>query len=150
MRLGRHPDSEVHVWLGMLDLSAGPDGPYALAFGNLGADPDADGPQMDERDRVPVHRANRHAEPRVWQRSGERDHTARGRAHVDTRDRPDVHTTVLAALVRIVLGQKPAQDRPVDRPAPGAARRRERERSRHREQHHPCSVANFENHEPAR
>lgn len=85
MRLGRHPDSEVHVRLGVLDLAARANGADALALLERGADPNADGPEMDEGDRVPVLGADGHAAPRVWQRAGERDHAARGCAHVGAR-----------------------------------------------------------------
>lgn len=132
----------------MLDLSARADGADHLTLVDLGADSDADGPEMDERDRVAVLGADRHAEPRARHRAGERDHAARGRAHIGARERPNVHTAVLPALVRIVLGQKPPEDWAVDGPAPGAGRRRESERSHHREQQYRLSVANVENHEP--
>jgi hypothetical protein len=148
VRLSRHPDAEVDVRLGVLDLAARADGADPLALGELGADPDADGPEMEERDRVPVLGANRHAEPCVRQRPSERNHTTRGCAHVSARGRPDVHATVLATPVRIVISQKLAEDWAVDRPAPGPCPRREGERSRHRDQHRRRSVANFENHEP--
>ena len=82
VRLGRHPDSEVNVRLGMLDVSARADGADALALLDRGADPDAHGSEMDEGDRVAVLGADRHAEPRTRQRAGERDHAARGCAHV--------------------------------------------------------------------
>ena len=127
MRLGGHPDSEVDVRLGVLDLAARADGADALALLERGADPDADGPEMDERDRVPVLGANGDAETRTWQRAGERDHAARGCAHVGARERRDVDTAVLSAQVWIVLGEKAPEDRPVDGPAPGAGRRGKRE-----------------------
>jgi len=148
VRLGRHPDSEVHVRLGVLNLAARADGADALALLERGADPNADGPKMDERDRVPVLSADGDAEPRMWQRAGERDHAARGCAHVGARERPDVHTAVLTALVRIVLGEEAPEYRPADGPAPGAGPGGQDE-GRHRcEQQHQHSVANFENHEP--
>ena len=148
MRLGCHPDAEVHVRLGVLDLSARADGADSLALSQFGADPDADRTEMEERDRVPVLGANRHAESSVRHGPGERNHTTRGCAHVGARGRPDVHATVLAAQVRIVISQKPPEDWAVDRPAPRAGPRREGKPSRHRDHHHRRSVANFENHEP--
>jgi hypothetical protein len=148
VRLGRHANAEVHVRLGVLDLSTRTDDAYALALGNLGADADADGSEMEERDRVPVFGANRHAEPRVRQRPGERNHTTRGCAHVGTRGRPDIHATVLAAKVRIVISQETPEDWAVDRPAPGPGPGGEGERSRHCDHDRRRSVANFENHEP--
>lgn len=150
MRLGRHADSEVDVRLGMLDLSARADGADALALLDRSADPDAHGPEMDERDRVAVLGADRHAEPRTRQRAGERDHAARGCAHVGARERPDVHTAVLPAQVRIVLGEKAPEHRAVDGPAPGTGRRCDGEGRHDREQLQGHSVANFANHEPAR
>jgi hypothetical protein len=150
VRLGRHPDAEVHVRLGVLDLSARADGADPLALGDLGTDPDPDGAEMEQCDRVPVHGANRHAKPPVRQRPGERNDTRRGCAHVGPRGRPDVHATVLAAQVRIVISQKPSEDWAADRPAPGTSPGRESERCRHRDQHRRRSVANFENHESAR
>jgi hypothetical protein len=140
----------MDVRLGMLDLSARADGADDLALLDRGADPDAHGPEMDERDRIAVLGADRHAEPGVWQRAGERDHPARRRAHVGARERPDVHTAVLPAQVRIVLGEEAPEHRAVDWPAPGTCRRCEDERRRDREQLQSHSVANFENHEPAR
>jgi hypothetical protein len=88
----------------MLDLSAGADGADALALLDRSTDPNAHGPEMDERDRVAVLGADGHAEPRLWQRAGERDHAARGCAHTAAGERPDVHAAVLPAQVRIVLG----------------------------------------------
>ena len=82
MRLGRDPDSKVHVRLGMLDLSARAYGADDLALLERGADPNADGPEMDERDRVAVLGADRHAEPRTRQQTGERDHAVRRCAHI--------------------------------------------------------------------
>jgi hypothetical protein len=150
VRLGRHPDSKVHIRLGVLDLAARADGADALALLERGADPDADGPEMDERDRVPVLGADGDAEPRMWQRAGEGDHAARGCPHVGARERPDVHTAVLTALVRIVIGEEGPEHWPVDGPAPGAGPGGQDE-GRHRcQQQHQHSVANFENHEPAR
>jgi hypothetical protein len=49
----------------MLDLSARADGADHIALRDLGADSDGDGPEMDERDRVALLGAGRHAEPRV-------------------------------------------------------------------------------------
>ena len=82
MRLGRDSDSEVDVRLGVLDLSARADGADALTLLDRGPDPDAHGPEMDERDRVAVLGADRHAEPRMRQRAGERDHAVRRCAHI--------------------------------------------------------------------
>jgi hypothetical protein len=147
VRLGRHADSEVDVRLGMLDVSARADGSDNLALLDRGADPDTHGPEMDERDRVAVLGANRHAEPRLRQRAGERDHAARGCAHVGARERPDVHTAVLPAQVRIILGEKAPEHRAVDGPAPGSGRRCEDEGRHDREQLQGHSVASFENHE---
>ena len=150
MRLGRHSDSEVDVRLGVLDLSARADGADALALLDRGPDPDAHGPEMDERDRVAVLGADRHAEPRMRQRAGERDDAVRRCAHVGAGDRPDVHAAVLPAQVRIVLGEKALEHRAVDGPAPRPGRRCEDESCHHGEQLQGHSVANFENHEPAR
>jgi hypothetical protein len=148
VRLGRHPNSEVHVRLRVLGLAARADGADALALLERGADPNADGPEMDERDRIPVLGADGDAEPRLWQRAGERDHAARGCVHVGAQERPDVHTAVLTALVRIVPGEEAPEYGPVDGPAPGAGPG-DRDEGRHRsEQQHQHSVANFENHEP--
>lgn len=148
MRLGRHSDSEVDVRLGMLDLSARADGADALALVDRGPDPDAHGPEMDQRDRVAVLRADRHAEPCTRQRAGERDHAACGCPHVGARECPDVDTAVLPAQVRIVVGEKALEHRAVDGPAPRPGRRREDEGCHHGEQLQGHSVANFENHEP--
>ena len=150
MRLGRHPDSEVDVRLGMLDLSARPDGADAIAFLDRGADPKAHGTEMDEGDRVALLGADRHAEPRMWQGAGERNHAARGCAHVGARDRPDVQPAMLPAQVRIVLGEKAPEHRAVDGPAPGTGCRCEGEGCHHDEQLQRHPVANFENHESAR
>lgn len=147
MWLGRYPDSEVHVRLGVLDLAARADGADDVALLERGADPNADGPEMEERDRVPVLGADRHTEPRLWQRAGERDHAPRGCAHVGARKRPDVDAAVLSPQVRIVRSEKAPEYRPVDGPAPSAGRRGEGEGGHHREQHDRRSVANFENHE---
>ncbi len=147
MRLRCDPDSEVHVWLGVLNLSARANGADCLALLDLGADPDADGTEVDERNRVALLGANRHAESRVRNRPGKRDHSARGCAHVGPRGRPDVDTTVLSAQVRIVLSREPGEHGTVDGPAPGTARRRESKRTRHSQHHHRHAVANFGNHE---
>ena len=82
VRLSRDSDSEVDVRLVMLDLSARADGADALTLLDRSADPDAHGPEMDERDRIAVLGADRHAEPRMRQRAGERDHAARRCAHI--------------------------------------------------------------------
>ena len=82
VRLGRDSDSEVDVRPGVLDLSARADGADALALLHRGPDTDAHGPEMDERDRVAVLGADRHAEPRMRQRAGERDHAVRRCAHI--------------------------------------------------------------------
>jgi hypothetical protein len=66
----------------MLDLSARVDGADALTFLDRGADPDAHGPEMDERDRMAVLGADRHAEPCMRQRAGERDHAVRRCTHI--------------------------------------------------------------------
>jgi hypothetical protein len=132
----------------MFDLSARADGADALTLLDRGADPDPHGPEMDERDRVAVLGADRHTEPSTWHRAGERDHTARRCAHVGAGGRPDVHTAVLPAQVRIVLGEKAPEHRAVDGPAPGTSRRCESEGRNNREQLQSHSVAKFENHEP--
>jgi len=150
VRLGRHSDSEVDVRLGMLDLSARADGADALTLLDRGADPDAHGPEMDERDRVAVLGADRHAEPCMRHRAGECDHAACGCAHVGPREPPDVHAAVLPAQVRIVLGEKALEHRAVDGPAPRPGRRCEDECCHRGEQLQGQPVAKFENHEPAR
>jgi hypothetical protein len=104
----------------MLDLSARADCADHLALRDLGVDSDADGPEMDERDRVALLGSDRDAEPRMRQRPGERDHAARRCSHYGARGRPDVHTTVLSTQVRIVVSQKRPEDRALDGPAPGA------------------------------
>ena len=150
MRLSRYAYSEMDVRLGVLDLSARADGGDDVALLDRGPDPDAHGPEMDERDRIAVLGADRQAEPGAWQRAGERHHAARGCAHVGAGGRPDVHTAVLPARVRIVLREKAPEHRAVDGPAPGTGRRCEGEGRQGREQLQGHSVANFENHEPAR
>jgi hypothetical protein len=134
----------------MLDLSARADGADALALFDRSPDPDAHGPEMDQRDRVAVLGADRDAEPRTRQRAGERDHAARGCADVGAWDSPDVHTAVLPAQVRIVFGEKALEHRAVDGPAPRLGRRCEDEGRQHGEHLKGHFVANVENHEPAR
>jgi hypothetical protein len=74
---------------------------------------------MDERDRVPVLGTDRQAEPLLWKPASEGDDSGRCGTDVRTGRGADVDPAMLAAGVRIPIGDERPEHRPVDRPGPG-------------------------------
>ena len=109
-----------------------------VALADLSPDGHPDRAQVDERHRPAILGSDRQAETLSRQSSGERDHSARGGMDVRARGRSDVEPTVLAARIRIAVGDERPQHRPVDRPGPRRRSLREHERG---EQHDDERVA---------
>jgi hypothetical protein len=129
VRLGRQPNAEVHVRLGMLRLSARADGADHVALGKRRPKAHGDRAEMHERDRVPVRSTDREREARRGHGAGEPDDARHRRPNLGAARRADVEATMLPAEVRVVFQRETAQDRPVDGPAPGRGRRCEQERA---------------------
>jgi hypothetical protein len=83
-------------------LPARPNHPDDRAFRNRRPARYADRPQLDERDRVPVRRLDRHAFAARRHRPGKADFAARRRAHRRFQGRSDVDAAMLPAGVGIV------------------------------------------------
>ena len=100
---------------------------------------------MDESDRIPILGTDRQAEPLVRQPPDEGDDSGGRSAHLGAHRRADVDPAVLAARVRVVLGDERPEHRALDGPGPRGRARNVREREHHRRQgdHY---VARFEYH----
>jgi hypothetical protein len=146
VRLGGQPDAEMDVRLRPFGLSTRADRPHDLPLADRCSDSERDRPQVDEGDRVPVLRADRQTAAFARQLTGEGDDPGRRSAHLGSRRRADVDPAMLAARVRVVLGDERPEHRPLDRPAPrGRARDMgERDEQHGAQDHEP--VARFENH----
>ena len=129
VRVGGQPDAEMDVRLGPFRIAARADRPHDLALTDRCADSECDRAQVDEGDRVAVCRADRQAETLARKLPGEGDDSGRRSAHIGSRRRADVHPTVLAAGVRVALGDERPQHRPLDRPRPGGRARGVHERN---------------------
>lgn len=71
VRVGSQPDAEMDVRLEALGLTARADCPDDFAFDDCGADRQADRPEVNEGDRIPVLGTDRQAEPFVREASCE-------------------------------------------------------------------------------
>jgi hypothetical protein len=127
VRVRGQADAQIDVRLGPLGLAARADRADDVALGDLGSDRDPDRAEMDERDRVPVLGTDRQAEPLLWKPAGEGDDSGRCGTDVRTGRGADVDPAVLAAGVRIPIGDERPEHRPVDRPGPGRGPGREHE-----------------------
>lgn len=123
VRVGGQPDAEVDVRFGPFGVAARADRAHDLPFGERRPRRCSDRAEVDERDRVPVRSANRQAEALPGNLPRERDDAARGRQHVRPGRSADVDSAVLAAGVRVVVGDERPQHRAVDRPGPGRSAR---------------------------
>lgn len=102
---------------------------------------------MDERDRVAIGRANRQAEPFARKLPGKRHDAGRGSLDVGAGVGGDVDPTMLAARVRVVLGDERAEHRAFDRPRPGRRRLGEHEGEQGAGRADEESVADLDNHD---
>lgn len=127
VRFGGQADPEVDVRLDPLGVAARADRADGLSFLDRSPCRHADRSEMDERDRVAVGRANRQAEPFARKLPGKRHDARRGSLDVGACVSGDVDPTMLAARVRIVLGDERAEHRAFDGPRPGRRRRAEHE-----------------------
>jgi len=118
----------MYVRLTLFRLAGRANRGHDVALFDRGAGRHADRADVDERDRVAVRSANRHAEPFVRHLAGERDDARGGRAEVRPGGACDVDPAVLAAGVGVVLGRERSQDRSVGGPRPTGGRRTEDER----------------------
>jgi hypothetical protein len=141
VRLGGHANTEVHVRLTLLGLATRADRGHDVPFLDSSAGHHADRADVDERDRVAVRSANRHAEPFVRHLAGERDDAGGGRAEAGAGRAPDVDPAMLAAGVGVVVGRERSQDRSFDGPRPTSRRRAENEREQHPDRQRPDFVA---------
>jgi hypothetical protein len=147
VRFGGQANAEVDVRLSPLGVPARADRAYDLAFRDRGACSHADRSEMDERDRVAVGRANRQAQPFVRQLPDEGGDAGCGGPDLGTRGRGDVDSAVLAARIRVVLGDEWSQHRALDGPRPGSRRRGQREREQRSGRTGKQPVAHVDNHE---
>lgn len=139
----------MDVRLDPLGVAAGADRADDLSFLDRSPCRHADRSEMDERDRVAVGRANRQAEPFVRKLPGKRHDAGRGSLDIAAGVSGDVDPTVLAARVRVVLGDERPEHRPFDRPRPGRRRRAEHEGEQGTGRADEHSVADLDNHESA-
>jgi hypothetical protein len=102
VRVRREANPEMDVRPGDSRLPARPDRPDDPAFRNGRPARHADRSQLDERDRVPVRRLNRHAFATRRHRPGKADRPTRGRSHRRSQGRADVDAAVLPAGVGVV------------------------------------------------
>ena len=77
IRIGRATDTEIHVWLGPLGLTARTDRADDVPLAHVRPDRDPDRAEVDERDRPPVLGANRQAQPLMGQLPRIRDDAGR-------------------------------------------------------------------------
>ena len=78
VRVGRTTDTEIHVRLGPLRVTAGTDRADDVALAHVRPDRNPDRAEVDERDRPPVLGADRQAQPLMGQLPRVRDHAGRG------------------------------------------------------------------------
>jgi hypothetical protein len=104
VRLRRQPDAEVHVRHRMLGLAGRADCPEDVTLRKVRSHTDADRPELDERDRVAVLRADRERQANARDGTGEADDAARGRADLGSRAGADIDSAVLSAEVGVVVG----------------------------------------------
>jgi hypothetical protein len=109
---------------------------------------DAEGAQVQERDRIAVLGPQGDRPSAAGNRSCERDHTRDGCEHVLSRSRGDFDATMLPGPVRVAVDVEGPEDRAGDGPAPGPRRGGCRERPYGRDQNRPtaASVVSSENH----
>ncbi|MEK6274890.1 MAG: hypothetical protein AABM30_06065 [Actinomycetota bacterium] len=141
VRVGGQPDAEVDVRLRPFRVATWPDRAHDLPFADRRPDGQGDRPEVDEGDRIPVRCANRQTEPFPRQPAGEGDNPRRRSPHVGPRRRADVDPTVLAARVRVFLGDERTEHRPLDGPGPGRRTRGVSERHEHSGHEDDRSVA---------
>ena len=122
-------NSEVDIGLGAFGLAARADRADDFAFIDGSPRSDRDRSQMNERDRIPVLRADCQAAASVRNLAGERDDSSHRSAHLCARRRAYVDPAVLPSSVRVVAGDEGPEHRAVDRPAPARRARRESKRA---------------------
>lgn len=146
VRVGGQTNAEMDVGLCPLGVAARPDRADDLALFNRRSRPHANRPQVDERDRVAVGRANRQAQAFVRKLPDEGGDAGCGCPDIGADRRRDVDSAVLAAGIGVIFGDERPQHRSVDGPGPGT-RRRAQDKS---EQEPSCedeqSVVRFGNH----
>jgi hypothetical protein len=102
VRVRREANAEMDVRRRGFWLSARPNRPDDRAFRNPRAARYSDRPQLDERDRVPLRRLDRHAFATRRHRSGKADRPTRGGAHRRSQGRSNVDAAVLPAGVGVI------------------------------------------------
>jgi hypothetical protein len=110
-----------------------------------GSAPDAERPELEQRDRRAGRRSDRDRLPAARNRPGERHDAGGRRPHVLSEGRAGVDAAVLSGRVRVVaIEGEAAEDRAVDRPCPrprSSDRKRERAEDQHADSPHgvpPC------------
>ena len=106
MRVGGESNAEVDVRLFPLGVAARADRADDFALLELRPSGNADRAEVDERDRVAVGGADRQAQPLAGQLPDEGGDARCRSPHVGPRRRGDVDSPVLAARVRILVGDE--------------------------------------------
>jgi hypothetical protein len=102
VRVRREANAEMDVRRRGSRLPARPNRPDDRAFRDPSPAGYADRPQLDERDRVPLRRLDRHALATRRHRSGKADRPTRGGKDRPSQGRSDVDAAVLRAGVGVV------------------------------------------------
>jgi hypothetical protein len=126
VRVARHAHAEKDVRHERDGVRALADGADNGTLRDEGSAHDARGPELEQRDRVRAG-LDRDYPPPARDRADERDGAAGRRAHVLAHGGADVDAAMLAAGVRVRAEGEGPEDRPVDRPRPGARGRSEGE-----------------------
>lgn len=92
---------------------------YGLSFRDRGADPHAEGAEMEKRDRVAVLGPEGDRPPAAGHGSGECDHAGDRSEHVLSGRGRDLDPAVLPGRVRVALDVEGAENSAGHRPAPG-------------------------------
>ncbi|MEP6909102.1 MAG: hypothetical protein ABI896_01570 [Actinomycetota bacterium] len=108
----------MDIGLRPLGLAARADRAHDLSLAHRRSDPDPDRSQVDEGDGVAVLSPDREAQALARQSTSEGDDPGRRSDHVGSGGRTDVDSPVLAARIRIALGDERPEHRSLDRPRP--------------------------------
>jgi hypothetical protein len=101
---------------------------------------------VNQRHRVAVFGTDRQAQPVVGHLPGEGDDPGGRSANLASRRSGDVDAAVLAARIRVVLGDEPLEHRPLDGPAPRSRAWSVGERDKQQGDQDDEDVAKFANH----
>jgi hypothetical protein len=119
----------MHVGDGKLRVTTRTDVADYVALFDGGAPPNASRTEMRQSHGKAVGGLDRHGLPTDRNRPGERDGPCRGRRDGRTGRCSDVDPAVLSRGVRVLAELEPLQNRPFDRPSPGAGVGRQDERA---------------------